>query len=115
MVEDPLIGRHAFGLGGVIENAVDVPANFAGLPFHGKGMVVVSHRIGQIVDAAEALAAGVAGTVDRAKDLVGLADVLHDVDLARLRPAGAVDVGAQAPEGRPQAAPRRTWRASTRP
>ncbi len=57
---------------------------------------------------AVAVAARVAGAVQRAKDLVGqAADVLHDVNLTGLRPADLVNIGTEHPERGPQPGPAR--------
>ena len=63
---------------------------------------------GRRVGRADAGRTGVAGAVDGAVHGVRLeADVLHDVDLAAVRPADLSDVLAQHPERRPHAlAPR---------
>src|SRR5690606_39104077 len=51
---------------------------------------------------ADAVCAGVAGSVNRAVDSLRLAaDVLHDVDLAGLGPAYRLQVRAEHPEGGP--------------
>src|SRR5439155_17245146 len=58
----------------------------------------------QVVGPAVALPARVSRPVQRPEHLGGqAADVLHDVDLARLGPADLVDVGPEHPECGPQA------------
>ena len=104
MLEDPLVRRNIGGGGAMVLDPVDVPDNQVGLPLDGVGVVGAGHWPGEAVDVAEALAAAVAGAVNGAEDGVRVAaDELHNVDLARLRPAHLGDVVAERPEGRPKA------------
>src|SRR5215208_3255980 len=58
-------------------------------------------------------ATAVSGSVDRAGRRGRLLpQILHDVDLAALGPAGTIDVGAQRPECRPYSPPDRHLQAS---
>ena len=103
VVEDPLVGSHVGRGRVVVVDAIHEPVNFVGRPLHREGVVVLGHRLLQSVGVTEGRAARVTGAVDRAEHLIGIAaDVLHDVDLAALRPTDLADVGAQHPEGRPQ-------------
>ena len=106
MVVDPLLALEegVVGCRLVVFDAVHVPDDAVGLPLDGEGVEGVGHGAGEVVEVAVALAARVAGAVERAEDPVGQpADILHDVDLAGLRPVHLVDVGTKHPEGRPVA------------
>ena len=88
----------------MVLDAVDVPGDQVRLPLDGERVELLVDPLAEVVDAAEAAATVVAGAVDRAEDLVGEpADVLHDVDLAGAGPRVVGDVGAEAPERRPEA------------
>ena len=103
MIEHPLVRRDARRRRAVIEDAVHEPVDAIGLPFDAEGVEVVGDRDAEVVRTAEGRTAGISGAVDGAEDLVRhAADEFHDVDLARLRPADVGDVGAQAPERRPE-------------
>src|SRR5439155_5132076 len=73
------------------------------LPLHREDVIVVGERaLRERVGPADAVAAGVAGSVNGAVHRLRLAaDVLHDVDLAGARPTDGVDVVAEHPERRP--------------
>ena len=104
MVVDPLVRGHVGRGGVVVVDAIDEPVDLIRPPLHGEGVVGAGHAAGEIERGAEAGAAGVARPVDGAEHVVReLADVFHDVDLARLRPADFVDIRAQHPEGGPEA------------
>src|SRR5688572_15566245 len=91
--------RHA-----VILPTVHKPTNLVRPPFHGEDVKVV--RVGsnrQRVGSADAVRAGISRTVKCAMRDGGLAtDVLHDVDLAALRPTNRIDIPAKHPEGGPE-------------
>src|SRR5580704_11587984 len=83
---------------------VDVETNHVRFPLNREKMKVVGKAliICKWVGCANAVPAGISGTVDRAVDDRGfLADILHDVDLAAVGPARFVDIGAEHPEGGP--------------
>ena len=109
VVKDPLagdiIGRRRKEL-----YAVHVPADLVWLPLDGIHVKVIRERfaIRIFVPGANPSSARVARAVDGAVHRGGLApDVLHDVQLAGLRPADLADVRAQGPEGRPQSLAKR--------
>src|SRR5690606_3838434 len=80
--------------------AVHEPADLVGTPLDGEDVEVVGEgcALRQISALADAVCAGVAGSVNRAVDSRRLAaDVLHDVDLARLGPAYRLQVRAEHP------------------
>src|SRR5438067_12898403 len=104
MVVDPLrVRRDRAERGSAVLLAVDEPADLAGLPLHREDVVVVGERaLRERVGSADAVAAGIAGSVDGAVHRARLAaDVLHDVDLTGARPTDGVDVAAEHPERRP--------------
>src|SRR5580692_2147211 len=83
---------------------VDVETNHVRFPLNREKMKVVGKAliICKWVGCANAVPAGISGTVDRAVDDRGfLADILPDVDLAAVGPARFVDIGAEHPEGGP--------------
>src|ERR1700761_1752221 len=107
MVVDPLralrqIGRSA----SFVEMVVDVETNCLRLPLDCVDVKIVGvlYFTGERVELSDALVTTVSRAVDRTVDEIGLlADVFHDVDLAALRPLNFLDIGAEHPEGRPQA------------
>ncbi len=110
MVEDPLLALQEGirGSGGEVRDVVEIPDDPVRLPLDCVGVVGVGDRPAQVDDLAVARPAGVPGAMQGAEHLVGRSPhVLHDVDLARLRPADPVDVGAEHPERGPQAGARR--------
>src|SRR5690606_24550171 len=86
--------------------AVNEPGDLTRLPVDREGVPGVGERppLRMLVGAADAVRSRVSGTVHRAVHEVRLAaDVLHDVDLARVRPVRLREPGPQHPERRPDA------------
>ena len=79
---------------------VHEPPDFPGTPLDREDVVVVREwRRGERVRAADSIPAGIARAMQRAVHRIWLLpDVLHDVDLATLRPTDGIDVIAEHPE-----------------
>jgi hypothetical protein len=100
----------------VVSLAIDGPGDVTGLPFDGVDVEVVGQRRGQVDRGAEPRVSRIARAVERPEQLCGIpSDVLHDVDLARGRPADIVDVRPEHPERRPQAGAGRDPKAGFHP
>ncbi len=103
VVVHPPVAVQVRGGAGLVDVAVHRPADLVGRPVDRERVEAVG-EVRPAVARADAAGTRVAGAVDRAVDGVGLeADVLHDVDLARVGPADAADVVAEHPERGPHA------------
>src|ERR1017187_6906363 len=103
MIVDPFrAGRQAGRSDLVVLLAVHVPADRVGLPFHGVHVEIVAEPLPgrQSEGRTDPVPPGITGSVNSAMYRGGLsADILHDVDLAAVRPSrGAV---SHNPERRP--------------
>ena len=108
MIKDPFLTRQIGGRCAVILCAVDVPADGVRLPFYAIGVEGVGNWLAQVIDATEAAATGIAGTVDGAKDAVRQpTDLFHIVNFASLRPVNFADICPQTPERGPESYPHR--------
>jgi hypothetical protein len=103
VVVGPIVGGDVGRARAVVFNAIDRPDDPVALPIDGEDVEVVGDRRRQVGRAAVAVGTRVARSVERPVQAIRLpAEVLHDVDLAAIRPADRADVGAQHPEGGPQ-------------
>ena len=103
MVEHPSVAVEVRRRPGLVDVPVHRPHQPVRRPVDAERVEPVREGVADRVAGADAARARVTGAVDRAVHGVRLeADVLHDVDLAGVRPAAA---GAEHPERRPHALP----------